>query len=146
VSDILDRPGYRTAAERVLVAGTSGSGKSTLAGRLAERTGMVHTETDALFHGSGWTPYPEFLTELTELVAGPSWVAEWQYEAALWRILTDREHIIRWAWRTHGWQGTRMRLAAVERPDLDIIRLRTTAEIQRWLDGSLDRAWHLPAD
>lgn len=67
---------------RVLVAGTSGSGKTTFACAFAARTGVPHTEIDALFHGAGWQPRPSFLADVGELAAQPSWVTEWQYGAA----------------------------------------------------------------
>lgn len=67
---------------RVLVAGISGSGKTTFAAEYAARTGVPHTEIDALFHGAGWQPRPTFLDDVRELVAQPSWVTEWQYDGA----------------------------------------------------------------
>lgn len=67
---------------RVLVAGTSGSGKTTLAGRIGAVLDLPHTEIDALFHGPGWTPRPEFMDDVHALVAGDRWVTEWQYTPA----------------------------------------------------------------
>ncbi len=67
---------------RVVVAGVSGSGKTTLAGRIASVLGLEHTEIDALFHGPGWTPRPQFMAEVQELVASDGWVTEWQYTPA----------------------------------------------------------------
>lgn len=169
---------------RVLVAGGSGSGKTTLAGRVAGRLGVPHVEIDALFHGPGWTPRPEFEADVERFSNGPAWVTEWQYgavrpmlaeradllvwldlprstvmrqvvrrtvgrrllrrelwngnvEAPLWTILTDEEHIIRWAWRTHHTWPPRVAEAGARRPGLPVVRLRSHAEADRWLAGPL---------
>jgi adenylate kinase family enzyme len=172
---------------RVLVAGTSGSGKTTLGQQIGARAGIPHTEIDGLFHGPGWTPRPEFLDDVAQLMACPVWVTEWQYDAArpillgradllvwldlprstvirrvtvrtvrrrvgrhqlwngnveqpLWRILTDRGHIIRWAWGTHGAQAGRVRAASAQRPDLTVVRLRSARQVEGWLEGPLCQA------
>lgn len=44
--DRLDPP-----ARRILIGAASGAGKTTLARRIQARTGLPHTEIDALFHG-----------------------------------------------------------------------------------------------
>lgn len=80
---------------RVVVAGVTGSGKTTLAGRIAELLGLPHTEIDALFHGAGWTPRPEFLGDVRALVAGDAWVTEWQYDAAR-PLLNERAELMVW--------------------------------------------------
>lgn len=173
---------------RVLIAGVSGSGKTTLAGRLAEVTGIPHTEIDSLFHGPDWTPRPEFMADVRALALLPQWVTEWQYDGArpllaeradllvwldlpfatvtlprvvrrtvrrsrrreeLWNgnvepplrtILRDRDHIIRWAVKTRGVHHTRVPDLEKARPDLAIVRLRTTAQVERWLRGPLREA------
>jgi adenylate kinase family enzyme len=57
-------------------------------------------------------------------------------EGPLWRILLDDEHIIRWAWKTH--RENRERLGPLaEREDLTVVALRSPAETERWLAGSL---------
>lgn len=54
-------------------------------------------------------------------------------EPPLWTILTDRDHIIRWAWRTrHQYDDVVERLAR-ERPGLPVVRLRSQAETEAWL-------------
>jgi adenylate kinase family enzyme len=169
---------------RVLVAGGSGSGKTTLAGRVSQLLDVQHVEIDALFHGPGWTPRPEFVADVERFSSGPAWVTEWQYgavrallaqradlllwldlprstvmrqvvrrtvarrlgghelwngnrEAPLWTVLTDDEHVIRWAWHTHGeWPG-RVAQVAARHPDLPVVRLRRHAEAERWLRGPL---------
>lgn len=80
---------------RVLVAGTSGAGKTTLAARLAAVLDLPHTEIDGLFHGPGWTPRPEFLDDVRTLVAGESWVTEWQYRTAR-PLLLERAELLVW--------------------------------------------------
>ncbi len=56
-------------------------------------------------------------------------------EPPLWTILTDRDHILRWAWRTHPTTPARVRavLAAGDGPA--VVRLRNRREVRGWLDG-----------
>ena len=172
---------------RVLVAGTSGAGKTTLAGLVAQVLDLPRIELDALHHGPGWVPRPEFGADVEGFSSGPAWVTEFQYAAVrdlllaradlfvwldlprsvvlrsvvrrtvirslrrttLWNgnvepplrtFLTDRDHIVRWAWRQY--QPDRMRLSAVAggRPDLPVVRLSSRAEVARWVAGPLRRA------
>jgi adenylate kinase family enzyme len=58
-------------------------------------------------------------------------------EAALWTILTDREHIVRWAWNTHHKVPARVAHLMRERPDLSVVRLRSRRDVRRWLSGPL---------
>jgi len=80
---------------RVIVAGVSGVGKTTLARRIGEIAGIPHTEIDALFHGPEWTPRESFLDDVRALVAGESWVTEWQYSAAR-PLLVARADLLVW--------------------------------------------------
>ena len=72
---------------------------------------------------------------------GRSWRREilWNgnLEPPLWTILRDRDHIVRWAWRTHGQTRNRVVDLAEERPHLTIVRLGNRAEIERWVAGAL---------
>jgi len=173
---------------RIVVAGVSGTGKTTLAGRIAVLLDIEHTEIDALFHGPGWTPRPEFLHDVQRLTQSEAWVTEWQYadarplvaeradlmvwldlpfrvtlarvvrrtvrrrlrreelwngnrERPLWTFFTDREHIVRWAIRTRNKYDER--IAALARDGHVVVRLRTTAEVDRWLAGALRAASEL---
>lgn len=58
-------------------------------------------------------------------------------EGPLHSILTDPEHIIRWAWTSHRRTGPRAAEAAAARPDLPIVRLRTPSEVEAWVRGPL---------
>lgn len=80
---------------RVAIAGVSGAGKTTLAARIAEIIEAPHTEIDGLFHGAGWTERPEFLDDVKRLVAGESWVTEWQYAPAR-PLITARADLLIW--------------------------------------------------
>ena len=51
-------------------------------------------------------------------------------------ILTDREHIVRWAWTTHHGNAERVIQLAARRPELRIVRLRSRAEVNRWVARS----------
>lgn len=172
---------------RVLVAGASGSGKTTLARRIGQAWSLPHTEIDGLYHGPNWTPRSSFARDVGELVAGESWVTEWQYrqvrdmlasraqlmvwldlpratimrqvtartlrrrirrqvlwngnvEQGLWRILVDREHIIRWAWTSYPTTGTRVAQVRAAYPELPIVRLTSRAEVDAWLAGPVSVA------
>jgi adenylate kinase family enzyme len=52
-------------------------------------------------------------------------------------FLTDRDHIVRWAWRTHPRTAERVLAALATRPDLPVVRLRTRAEVAGWVAGPL---------
>lgn len=61
-------------------------------------------------------------------------------EPPLWTMLTDPEHIVRWAWSTH--HKTTIRVAALlqAHPDLVIVRLTSRSDIERWFAGPLQEA------
>jgi adenylate kinase family enzyme len=80
---------------RVTVNGTSGSGKTTLATRIGQVLDLPHTETDALFHGPGWTPRPDFLDQVRELTSQPRWVCEYQYGPAR-PLIAARADLVVW--------------------------------------------------
>jgi adenylate kinase family enzyme len=61
-------------------------------------------------------------------------------EPPLYTILSDRDHIIRWAWRTHGEHPGRVADCIARRPTLPAVRLTTPAQIPGWLTGPLTRA------
>jgi adenylate kinase family enzyme len=50
-------------------------------------------------------------------------------------ILTDPEHIVRWAFTTHHEIAPRVAEVLERRPDLPVVRLRSRAEIDAWLRG-----------
>lgn len=52
-------------------------------------------------------------------------------------FLTDSDHIVRWAWRTHPRTGERVLAALSTRPELQVVRLRSRAEVTRWVAGRL---------
>jgi len=56
-------------------------------------------------------------------------------EPPLWTILTDREHIVRWAWQTRAKTAARVEELGIRRPELPIVRLRGHAAADRWLHG-----------
>jgi adenylate kinase family enzyme len=80
---------------RVLVGGTSGSGKTTLAGIIAAVLGCPRIELDALHHGPGWTPRPEFSADVDRFSSGSEWVTEFQY-AAVRDLLLERADLFVW--------------------------------------------------
>jgi adenylate kinase family enzyme len=54
-------------------------------------------------------------------------------EPPLRTFLTDRDHIVRWAWRTHPRTRDRVLAALAGRPELPVVRLRSHAEVVGWL-------------
>ena len=66
-------------------------------------------------------------------------------EPPLWTIFTDREHIVRWAWRTHHRTAVRMAELRRRHPDLVVVRLRSRRQIARWSCGPLRRSGARPA-
>lgn len=76
------------------MAGVSGSGKTTLARRIAAITGGPHTEIDALFHGPQWTPRPEFIGDVHDLMCSDAWTTEWQYSAARPVLVRNAEVLV----------------------------------------------------
>lgn len=61
-------------------------------------------------------------------------------EPPLWTFFTDPEHIVRWAWSTHHRTAVRVSELVHMRPDLPLVRLRSRADIHRWLTGPLAQA------
>lgn len=58
-------------------------------------------------------------------------------EPPLRSVLTDPDHIVRWAWRTrHKYDDLPAQLAVRGRADLPVVRLRSQADADAWL-GSL---------
>jgi adenylate kinase family enzyme len=82
-------------ARRILVAGAAGAGKTTLATRIAEATGVPHTEIDGLYWRAGWTASETFAADVRALVDGDAWVTEFQYREVL-PMLADRADLLVW--------------------------------------------------
>jgi adenylate kinase family enzyme len=60
-------------------------------------------------------------------------------EPPLWRVFVDAEHVVRWAWATAPTVAPRVRAALSARPELVVVRLRSSGEVARWLAGPLAR-------
>jgi adenylate kinase family enzyme len=65
-------------------------------------------------------------------------------EPPLWTVLTDRDHIVRWAWSTHHKSAQRIAAVRQQRPDLLIVRLRDRHAVEQWVNGPLRHAATLP--
>jgi adenylate kinase family enzyme len=61
-------------------------------------------------------------------------------EPPLHTIVIDRDHIIRWAWRTHDDHLPRATVCVERHPTLPVVRLSTPGQIKDWLAGPLMRA------
>ena len=60
-------------------------------------------------------------------------------EPPLWTILSRRDHILRWAWRTHPKTPARIQQVLASADPPAVVRLRTRREIHAWLDGPVAR-------
>lgn len=58
-------------------------------------------------------------------------------EPPLWTVLRDRDHLVRWTWRTYGRTGAHVRELLVRRPGRVVVRLRSAGEVARWRAGPL---------
>jgi len=58
-------------------------------------------------------------------------------EPPLSTFFTDRDHIVRWAWRTRHENAQRVAAAVTSREDLSVVRLRRQREVDQWLAGPL---------
>ena len=57
------------------------------------------------------------------------------HEGPLWTFFTDRDHIVRWSWRTHPKTAARVvQVLASDAPPV-VVRLRTRREVHAWLAG-----------
>ena len=91
-------PPLPAGVQRVLVAGSTGAGKTTLAGALADRPGLPHTEMDALWHGPGWAPRPEFAADVAAMLGTGRWLTEYQYRSVKDDLLAAAEAVV---WLDH---------------------------------------------
>jgi adenylate kinase family enzyme len=67
-------------------------------------------------------------------------------EPALSTFFTDRDHIVRWAWRTHHESARRVAAAVTSRADLTVVRLTRQREVDQWLEGPLRDSVHPDRD
>jgi adenylate kinase family enzyme len=56
-------------------------------------------------------------------------------EQPLWTVLRDRDHIVRWAWRTHPKTERRVLALLADDPDRPVVRLRSHADAAAWLES-----------
>jgi len=54
-------------------------------------------------------------------------------EPPLWTVLTDREHVLRWAARSYGLKRRQMRDLVASGAGPPVVRLRSRREVRRWL-------------
>lgn len=58
-------------------------------------------------------------------------------EGPLHTVVTDRDHVVRWAWRTRHRSAEHVAAARESRPRLAVVRLRSRAQVRAWLAGPL---------
>ena len=66
-------------------------------------------------------------------------------EPPLWTILSEPDHIVRWAWTSHPTTGPRVEAAQRSRPELPMVRLRSRSDVTRWLAGPLREVVERPS-
>ncbi|MFI6301978.1 adenylate kinase [Amycolatopsis thailandensis] len=95
-----------------------------------------------------WLDHPRVMTmtraavrTLKRRVGRGSKIAGGNVEGPLHTFFTDRDHIIRLAWRYHPMIRARVHKVIEEDryPDLVIVRLRGQRQVDHWLDGPLAR-------
>ncbi len=65
-------------------------------------------------------------------------------EPPLWTVVTDRQHIVRWAWSHHPLTAPRVAAVRAERPELVVVRLPERRAVDRWVAGPLAAAARRP--
>ncbi len=113
-------------------------------------------ELDALHHGPGWVPRPEFLDDVRAFASTDTWISEWQYTArGVNEVLPPRAQVIVWLdypdrivcvrlWRRtlarsvlrrKLWNGNReptlWKLATTTDPEENVLRWQTKT-LNRW--------------
>jgi hypothetical protein len=135
--------------ERVIILGTCGSGKSTLARKLAARGGSEHIELDGLHHGPNWTaapidtiiwldiPLPLILVRIVRRSLGRILhrTELWSGNRETWSNLFGKNSLVKWAVTSHRRHRAELplRLAPPRLTDVSVVRLRSSAEVDRWL-------------
>ena len=66
------------------------------------------------------------------------------YEPPFRTFFTDREHIVRWAWRMHPRDRFRVVALRAQEPTLMVVQLRSRKDLQLWLSGPLQEAAKSP--
>lgn len=61
-------------------------------------------------------------------------------EGPLYEFFVDRNHIVRWAWRTHASTRNRIMLAIEEHPHLDVVQLRSRRDARAWVESLPNRS------
>ncbi|WP_410650546.1 adenylate kinase [Amycolatopsis sp. cmx-4-54] len=95
-----------------------------------------------------WLDHPRAMTvartvvrTLKRRVGRGSKIAGGNVEGPLRTFFTDRDHIVKLAWRYHPIIRARVHKIIAENryPDLVVVRLRGQRQVDRWLDGPLAR-------
>lgn len=116
----------------MLVAGVSGAGKTVLAGR-AELLVWLDLPFTRI-------TLPRLLRRTVRRRRRREVLWNGNIEPPLWTMPRDREHVIRYAITGRRKYHLKIPALAAERPDLPIVRLRSPAEVERWLAGPLRQA------
>jgi adenylate kinase family enzyme len=59
------------------------------------------------------------------------------YEPPLWTFFSNRDHIVRWGWRTHRRRADEAREVAARPDGPVVVRLRGQRQVDEWVNGSL---------
>jgi len=131
---------------KVAVIGTaSGTGKTTVGRALADRLGVPFVELDALHHGPDWTEATpdELRARVEPIVDTDAWVIDGAYRGKhgnreeLRYVLHPTNSVVLYALRHH--RATRRRYS-VELARFPVVRVRTQAAVDRFLNDAIGRA------
>ncbi|SDS27368.1 hypothetical protein [Actinoplanes derwentensis] len=101
---------------------------------------VLHSRADCVL----WLDHPRHLvmrqvigrTVARRVQREPLWNGN--IEPPLRTVFTDRDHVIRWAWRTFGGPGARVRTLLERRGhDVVVVRLRGRRQVTRWAGHNL---------
>jgi adenylate kinase family enzyme len=88
-----------------------------------------------------WTTnFPRVVRRTVRRRTGREQLWNGNVEPGFLTFFTDPEHIVRWAISTRHKYRDRIPVVAAEYPDLTVVRLRTSREVEEWMQGPLVRS------
>jgi adenylate kinase family enzyme len=82
-----------------------------------------------------WTVTHRVVRRTTARRIGRQQLWNGNYEPPLWTFFSDRDHIVRWAWRTHRRRADEAREVAARPDGPVVVRLCGQRQVDAWLTG-----------